>query len=200
MTALFAAAAGTTAAAAGTAAATTAATTAAAATAATTTAAATTAAATATAASSISAATLISAASTTFSALAMIGAGYSQSRQLKARAAQEEFNAGLKVTEGIRAQNEVQKRLLQTIGAQRARMGAAGFDLSGGAGSLEENARAQANKQLGIERRASLIGVASRRMRARGFANEAGAALISGVAGGVNQLVDAGVRVAARGE
>lgn len=133
------------------------------------------------AAGGLSALEIIGGGLTAFSALTAIAGGEIQAKQAEGQANFEKFNAGLAVTEGMQRENDVTRQLLQTLGAQRTGLGAAGFDVTGNT-MIERNAVSQANRDKIAARRRAGLEVASRRQRATALAGDAAAYRVGGAA------------------
>lgn len=139
---------------------------------------------------------------TTLSTLASLGSaglsvysGLQQAGSLSQQAAYDDFNARQELLRGQQESNTIRENLLRTLAAQNAAYGAAGIDVGAGTPvDVQQDAMAQADRELDTSRANTLLRAYSRRASADVLRSDARGAVAGGYIGGVGSLLDYATR------
>lgn len=156
-----------------------------------------TAAATATASSGL---TLLQGLATTVGIISQIGGGIAQANELKAQAAQQQFESRNEYIAGKETSAALKMELAKTIGNQAVTFAAGGVDLgSVSVQAAKKQAVTDAEKELSIGSSESLSRSLARRRAAANLRSKASGAIMQGALGAVETGINFGIDVKNRG-
>ncbi len=124
-----------------------------------------------------------------------IFSGLQQAGSLSQQAAYDDFNARQELLRGQQESNTIRENLLRTLAAQNAAYGAAGIDVGAGTPvDVQQDAMAQADRELDTSRANTMLRAYSRRASADVMRSDARGAVAGGYIGGVGSLLDYATR------